>query len=118
MNKQQKEYLVNKLTAAAGAAKVEFAKDKIVRHDEKDSIAALEAAGFQYLTPYSMYSKHAHGWSLPLTKEMEDNKLAIEKFNAKVQAELTKATDIVYLGSDEAALAILESFTNALKELN
>lgn len=117
MNKQQKEYLVGKLRSAAGAAKDQFAKGKTVSHPQADVVVALEAAGFTYINPYNNSAKYAGNWTLPLTKEMTDNKEAIEAFNAKVSKELDKAIDAVYLGSDDVALAILESFTATLRSL-
>lgn len=115
MNKQQKEYLVNKLRAASSAAKSEFSTGKTISHAAASSVTALQEAGFVYNTVYGGQPV-AGGWSLPLTEEMLSNKQSIAKFNSKVDAELTKAIDTVYLGSDEAALAILESFTDAIRQ--
>lgn len=112
MGKQEKDYLVNKMRSEALKAKNEYAKATPIAHAEDTIIEVLTKAGFTITDKY--YA--CRGINLPLTDELEANKIKVADFCAKVDRAFADAQDKVYLGGDDA-IAMLRDFQNALKEL-
>jgi hypothetical protein len=115
MNKQQINYLTEKLNAAYSRARNELANK--ANKEVDDAIrAALAAAGFKFNT--TNYGSLI-GWVW--TDELKEHKLALDKRNSEILKvlgnEYSSTIDHINLGSDADAMAVLESFTAKMKEL-
>lgn len=117
MNKQQKEYLIDKLRRETYTKKDIFYKDKPVAPTKEEKIAKLKAAGF--VPDYNgNYSTSALGYlNLPPSKIHEKNKKAIDDFNAKIETMYLEAVDQIELGDSKDALEFLKEFQSKLEKL-
>lgn len=121
MNRQEKDYLAQKLRRLAEESKKEFADAHPQGWTAKEILMELQYLGFTTPDPNSTYYGYSRtdgysGVTRPLTDEMVANKVLVEDFYKKVDSAMHDATDAIYLGSADAVTA-LTSFKETLAEL-
>lgn len=114
-NKQQKEYLKEKIRSSIHAAKRDFAAGKDTGPSEADKAALLKKAGF-VSDAYGEY-RYARYLELPKTALHKKNEAAIEAYNGKLDTMLAEAYDNIELGDDADALEFLKNFVADLKKV-
>lgn len=116
MNKQQKEYLKNKLHSEIRIKKNEFSADKPVAPTKEEKITKLKAAGF--VPDFSgNYTSYVGYLNLPLTKTHEKNAKLIKEYNSKLDKLYDEAVDNIELGDSKDALEVLKEFQSKLEKL-
>lgn len=117
MNKQQINYLTQKLNTAYSSATRELSNRHSKEIDEAIK-AKLTEAGFSFSgSTYSSTGLISWVWTEELKERKKSLKEQADKVNAQLYQELQKVIDEINLGSDKQAVAVLESFNNLIKEL-
>lgn len=109
MNKQEKDYLYNRLAGEARLAKSNFATAHPLEWTREEIKASLERDG--YTVQYS-----SHGITKPPTQDMIRNDMLYSEFARKVDEALCSAKDAIYIGRAEA-VSILTNFKESLRTL-
>lgn len=111
MRKEQRDFILNKLNAAASARVTRESKLRPTGYTSDDVVALLEAKGFKVRDKY--YALRA--LDLPPTEEHTANVEYMTSLKKELDAEVSNMETALMLNKDPDAVALLEAALERIK---